>query len=265
MATAIVTGSTRGIGLGLAENFLKQGWNVVVNGRTETTVQEVCAHLIKLATDLNLQCTAAGKSGDITKPQEMSKLFDFGQERFGSVDIWVNNVGVTHPLKKVWELDNDTIRMVIDIDFTGSILTASIVVRKMLQQGHGHIYNMEGFGSNGQIRVGMTVYGAAKQALRFWSRSMALELKGTNVKMSRLSPGMVITDLLTGQYQDNPKRLEENKKIFNILADKVETVTPWLVQKMIANKKNDAFFQWLTPGKILIRFLTAKIHKRQII
>jgi short-subunit dehydrogenase len=164
----------------------------------------------------------------------------------------------------VWELDEDMIRRVIDIDFTGTILTAAIAAKKMLEQGHGHIYNMEGFGSNGRLRGGLTVYGATKRALRFWSRSLAKEVSGTGVKVSRISPGIVITDFLTEQYQDDPEGLEQGKKIFNILGDKVETVTPWLVQKMIGNKKNDALFEWLTLPKLLGRFLTAGIRKRQL-
>lgn len=265
MATAIVTGSTRGIGLGLAENFLRQGWNVVINGRSEDKVQEVCAHLIRMAADQNLKATAIGKSGDVTKPQEMAALFDFAQHHFGTVEIWVNNAGIGHPDKKVWELDEEIVRRVIDIDFTGTILTAATAVRKMIKQGHGHIYNMEGFGSNGRIRGGITVYGASKRALRFWSRSMAQEVKGTGVKVSRISPGIVITDFLTEQYQEDPEGFEQAKKIFNILGDKVETVTPWLVQKMIHNKKNNALFEWLTFWKLMGRFLTAGIRKRQLI
>jgi short-subunit dehydrogenase len=123
---------------------------------------------------------------------------------------------------------------------------------------------MEGFGSNGRIRPGISVYGSSKSALRFLTRSLTAETKGTAVKVSRLSPGIVITDFLSEQYQDDPGGFEQGKRIFNILGDKVETVTPWLADKVLNNDKSGASFEWLTPGKVLWRFLTARFTKRDL-
>lgn len=259
--TAVITGSTRGIGRGMAENFLRRGWNVVVNGRDPVSVSQAVAAL-------NESKTAAGRcgglAGDVTLAEDMQALFDESLTRFGAVDIWVNNAGIGHPDLPVWELKEELVRRVIEINLTGLAVTSSVVVRAMLKQGRGHIYNMEGFGSNGRIRPGISVYGASKRALRFLSRSMSAELEGSPVKLSRISPGMVATEFITGQYRDNPEDFEKARKIFNILGDRVETVTPWLVDRMISNDKNDALFEWLNTRKILWRFATARFIKRDI-
>jgi short-subunit dehydrogenase len=133
----------------------------------------------------------------------------------------------------------------------------------MLEQG-GHVFNMEGHGSNGRIISGMTVYGASKSGLTYFTKSLAEETKNTPVKVCLLSPGIVDTDLLMVDYQDEPQRFETVKRQLNILADKVETVTPFLVEEILKEPKNGAQVAWLTPGKVIFRFATARFIKRKI-
>jgi short-subunit dehydrogenase len=137
-------------------------------------------------------------------------------------------------------------------------------MRHMIDQGSGHIYNMEGFGSNGRVRAGITVYGASKAAIRFLSRSLAQEVKGTPVKASALSPGMVITDFILDQYRDEPDELERVKPIFNIIADRVETVTPWLAKKVLHNDRSGRLINWLNGPKLFWRFATGWMRRRDL-
>ena len=65
-------------------------------------------------------------------------------------------------------------------------------------------------------------------------------------------------------YRGDPSGFEKSKKIFNILGDKVETITPWLANKVLGNKKNGASFKWLTPDKVFSRFLTAGFNRRNL-
>ena len=261
MKTVVITGSTRGIGRGLADNFLLRGWNVVINGRNPVTVETAVSQLKGKATS---ESRVAGRSGSVSSRGDMQALYDFAIEEFRSIDIWVNNAGVGHPYKPVWELSDSHIAPVVEVDFLGIIITSAVAAQGFLAQGHGHIYNMEGFGSNGRIRPGISVYGASKRALRFLSRSMSAELAKTPVSLSRISPGIVATEFLSDQFQEDPLGFMSAKRIFNILGDRVETVTPWLVDKMIGNKKNGALFEWLTGSKVLLRFLSAPFYKRNI-
>jgi hypothetical protein len=67
-----------------------------------------------------------------------------------------------------------------------------------------------------------------------------------------------------GQYRNEPERWEEAKRIFEILADRVETVAPWIADRVLANKKNGARIQWLSRGKVMVRFLTAPFVRRDV-
>ena len=134
----------------------------------------------------------------------------------------------------------------------------------MLKQGSGQIFNMEGFGSDGRKRLGATSYGTTKYGLRYFTQAVALEAKNSPVKVGTISPGMVVTDLLIGNYDKTSPEWKNAKRIFNILADKVETVCPFLVEKMIANQKNNAAIEWLTTPKIAWRFMTASFIKRDV-
>jgi hypothetical protein len=75
---------------------------------------------------------------------------------------------------------------------------------------------------------------------------------------------MVITDLITQQYEDRPEEWERDKRIFNILADRVETVTPWMAAKILENDKTGVSINWTSRLKIMLRFLTSPFSKRDV-
>lgn len=260
MKTIIITGSTRGIGYGLAAEFLKRGCRVAINGRSPNNVAKAVRALARQHGDARV----SGQSGDVSRLEDQQALWDAAVAAFGPVDIWINNAGIGHPLRMVWELPPETVQQVVDINLKGLIFGAQVAIRGMIAQGFGHLYNMEGFGSNGRTRPGISLYGSTKAAVRFLSRSLARETEGTGVKVSTLSPGIVITDLLTDQYRDDPQGLEAAKRVFNTLGDKVETVTPWLAEKVLANDESGACIEWLTPTKLIGRFATAPFSKRDL-
>lgn len=260
MKSIVITGSTRGIGYGLADEFLRRGCRVAVNGRSSDSVAGALRSLRQKFGD---DC-AIGQPGDVSLPDTHQALWDHAVAAFGRVDIWISNAGMGQPMLRVWELPLETINQVVDINLKGAIFGSQVAIRGMLAQGGGHLYNMEGFGSNGRMRVGLSLYGATKSALRFLSRSLTKETKGTPVKVSTISPGIVITELLTGPFKDDPEGLERAKWAFNTLGDKVETVTPWLVDKMLSNDKSGAVIEYLTTGKIISRFAMAPFKRRDM-
>jgi NAD(P)-dependent dehydrogenase (short-subunit alcohol dehydrogenase family) len=260
MKTIVITGSTRGIGFGLADAFLTRGCQVVVNGRSPTSVEKALAELSRAHDAVRIQ----GQAGDVSNLADMERLWQTAVNHFGRVDVWINNAGVGHPMQPVWQLVPEKVKQVVDIDLLGVLYGTRVAIRGMLQQGSGHLYNMEGFGSDGRTRAGISVYGSTKRALRFLTESLVKEVKGTPVKVSALSPGIVITDFLTEQYKDDPDGFVEAKRIFNILGDRVETVTPWLADKVLANETSGARFAWLTPGLVLWRFATARFNQREL-
>ncbi len=260
MKTIVITGSTRGIGYGLADSFLARNCPVMVSGRSQGSVDKAVKSLVEKHGADNI----GGFPCNVTDEEQNQALWDAAIDRFGKVDVWINNAGIGHPMMNIWELPSDTVRQVVDVDLMGLIYGSRVAIKNMLEQGHGHLYNMEGFGSDGRTRAGLSIYGAAKSAVRFLSKSLIKELDGTTVQVSTLSPGIVITEFITDQYRDDPQGLEDAKRIFNILGDKVETVTPWLAEKVLGNDKSGAHIAWLTPIKVMKRFATARFSKRDL-
>lgn len=255
----VITGSTKGIGYGLAEQFLKRGHNVVVSGRKQDALDQAVAKLAAAYKD-----KVAGCLCDVTCFEDHERLFAFAQEKFGRVDIWINNAGISLPRYMLWEQPKDNHDNIIASNLTSVIYGSQVAIKGMLAQGGGHVFNMEGHGSNGRIIPGMTVYGATKSGLTYFTKSLAAETQGTTVRVCLLSPGIVDTDLLMVDYQDAPEKFQAVKRNLNILADKVETVTPFLVAEMLKEPRNGAKIAWLTPGKVMFRFATARFIKRNI-
>lgn len=257
MKTVVITGSTRGIGYGLAQEFLKRGCNVVVSGRSPESVA-------KAVKELGNSDRLLGQACEVGNYEQVQQLWDAAKARFGQVDYWINNAGIDIPRKPYWELPKAEIDAIVQTNLLGMMYASQVVVKGMIAQGSGQLFNMEGFGSNGQKRAGMISYGTTKYGLRYFTQSLQKELKDTPIIVGTLSPGIVVTDLLMNDYKDKPEELERAKRIFNILADRVETVTPFLAEGVLANTKQNPAIAWLTTPKIMGRFMTARFNKRDV-
>ncbi|MFN2281268.1 MAG: SDR family oxidoreductase [Anaerolineales bacterium] len=261
MKTIVITGSTRGIGLGLAENFLRLGQKVVVCGRS----QESLDRALDFLRDQFPDGSADGIPCDMQDYSEVQALWDFAVVKFGSLDIWINNAGIATPQTRFWELDQKRIAELVGTNITGALYGARVALVGFLKHWWGAFYNMEGLGSDGRRVEGLTLYGTSKSALNYLTDSLAAEVEGTGVIVGALSPGMVLTDLILKQYEGrDPGEWQSARRIFNILADKVETVTPFLAEKVLQNTRNGARIKWLTPGKVIWRFLTARLSGRDL-
>lgn len=256
--TVVITGSTRGIGYGLAAEFLKLGHNVVVTGRSREAVDRALAGLRSPEAVLGQVC-------DVRSFESSQALWDAAVARFGRVDLWINNAAVATDHLLFAELPPEQIAATIDTNLAGTMFGTRVALAGMLRQGGGRIYTFEGFGSNDMTSPGLAVYGATKRAIRYLTAAVAKECRGTPVLVGALSPGMVPTDLLLYSSRGNdPEQWARARRMMNILADRVETVTPWLAQQALANQKQGATIEWLTRGKALRRFLMAPFVRRDL-
>ena len=260
MKNIVITGSTRGIGFGLADAFLARGCSVTVSGRSQASVDQSAG---KLAAKHGPE-RVFGYPCDVTDFEAVQGLWDASKAHWGKIDIWINNAGIAHAQIDLREQAPEEMAAVVETNVTGAMYGARVALTGMLAQGSGCLYNMEGLGSDGRRVEGLTTYGTTKHALRYLTDALVEETKDTPVLVGALRPGMVVTDMLTKQYENRPEGWEEAKGIFNILADRVETVTPWLADQVLANSKHGARFQWLSRGKVMGRFLTAPFRKRDL-
>jgi NAD(P)-dependent dehydrogenase (short-subunit alcohol dehydrogenase family) len=260
MKQIVITGSTRGIGYGLAREFLEAGCAVTVSGRTPASVDRaVTALTAKYGRDRLHGCPC-----DVTELAQVESLWQSAVAQFGRVDIWINNAGIAHALVPAWELAPQLLASVVETNVIGLAYGSRVAIRGMLAQGQGQLYNMLGQGANGNTRHGMSVYGMTKAAANHLARALIDELEGKPVQVGTLSPGMVMTDMLLDQIQSDPELLTRGRRIFNILADRVETVTPWLVRRILANDRTGVHIRWLTQPKIIWRFLSAPFRRRDL-
>lgn len=260
MKSVVVTGSTRGIGFGLADNFLKRGCRVTISGRAQDAVDRVVAKL----RESHGPDRVAGRACDITRDPDLAALWQFARETFGRVDIWINNAGISIARAPLWEQSEADVVSIVNTNLTGVLLANRIVMAGMKEQGGGQIWNMEGFGSNGMTQPGLAAYGATKRAVNYLCAALRKDAAGTGVQVCTLSPGIVVTDLLIGDYDTDSDEWQRARRFFNILGDTVETVTPFLVDGVLKANKDGARVMWLTGGKIALRFLTARFRKRDL-
>jgi NAD(P)-dependent dehydrogenase (short-subunit alcohol dehydrogenase family) len=257
----VITGSTQGIGLGLAREFLRRGHDVMISSRRQQAVDLVVAELRAEWPGRKL----AGCVCDVGVYAHDQRLWDTTVTELGSVDIWVNNAGTEVGATMLFMQDPASIAATVQTNLIGMMYCNQVAIKGMYEQpGGGKIFNMEGFGSNGMVRPAVSVYGSTKRALRHFTKSMAAELQGTPVKVCYLSPGIVITDLLVPPPDQRGKGWEQSKKILNLLADRVETVTPFLVDGMLNVQEGGDTVRWLTPGKIMRRKFMSIFRKRDV-
>lgn len=256
----VITGSTRGIGLGMAREFLKRGHDVVVSSRGATAVDGTVGELRAAFPERRI----AGQACDAGNYSDVQSLWDRAIQALGQVDIWVNNAGRDGVKAPFFAVPPEDFALTVKTNLLGVMNCCRVAIPGMYAQGGGRIFNMEGFGSNGMVRPGIAPYGTTKYGLTYLTKSLALELKGTPVQMCYLSPGIVVTDLLVPPPEQRNEQWEKSKKILNILADTVETVTPFLVEGMLNTDRNGAAVRWLTPGKIRKRFFMSLFRKRDV-
>ncbi|MEM5947201.1 SDR family oxidoreductase [Spirochaetia bacterium 38H-sp] len=251
----VITGSTRGLGRALAEEFLKQGDTVFITGRTDDNIKKILPSLENIGTVYYLAC-------DVRSPEHVRLLAQRAWELMGSVDIWINNAGITQDSTHLWEATPDEYQKVIKTNLLGSMYGSREAFLRMKEQGYGHIFNMEGWGSDGKHMDRLNLYGTSKAALRYFTLGFSKEVKGSGVNISLLSPGMMFTDLL---INDKDKTNQNKLKIYKILADPPEIVAGFFVENIKRGIKNGRRLAWLTFPKILFRFLTApaRIKKSQ--
>ncbi|UCG55165.1 MAG: SDR family oxidoreductase [Dehalococcoidia bacterium] len=260
MKSIVITGSTSGIGLGLADAFLSLGCSVTISGRSQAKLEKAYRSLLKIHSKDRLFYFLC----NVQHYDQVQDLWNTAKDHFGNIHIWINNAGISHPETDIHQFSPKSIKEVIDTNLLGAIYGSKVALKGMMDQGFGGIYNVEGLGSSGPIIRGLALYGTTKAAISYLTKSMAKETKDTPILVGALRPGMVATKLITDQYIGYPDKWERSKRIFNILSDRVEVVTPWLARKVLANKKNGASIVWLSRWKIFKRFLMAPFDKREI-
>lgn len=193
--TAVITGSTSGIGLGLAEGLAKAGANIVLNGFGDMDEIEKTRHSIE---KLGVECLYHG--ADMTKPDEIENLISSSHKKFGSLDILINNAGIQH-VSKIEEFPDAKWEAIIAINLSSAFYTIKHTVPLMKQQGWGRIINL--VSAHGLVASPFkSAYVSAKHGMMGLTKSIALELAECNITVNSICPGYVRTPLVENQIKD---------------------------------------------------------------
>ena len=219
--TALVTGSTSGIGLGIAKSLAAQGANIVMNGfgDVEGPKAQIAAYGVKVV----------HHGADMSKPAEIEAMMKFAAEQFGRVDILVNNAGIQH-VANVEDFPPEKWDAIIAINLTSAFHTTRLALPAMKAANWGRVLNIAS--AHGLVASAQkSAYVASKHGLVGFTKSLALETATTGITSNAICPGWVLTPLVQKQIDDRAKREnitvdQANKELLGEKQPSLQFTTP---------------------------------------
>ena len=210
--TALVTGSTSGIGLGIAKALARQGANIVVNGFGDAAgpQAEIAA--------LGVQTAYHG--ADMSRPADITDMMAFAAKQFGRVDILVNNAGIQH-VANVEDFPVEKWDAIIAINLTSAFHTSRLAIPAMRAAGWGRVINVAS--THGLVAsAGKSAYVTSKHGIVGFTKALALETATTGITCNAICPGWVLTPLVQKQIDDRAARegITVEKARHDLLAEK---------------------------------------------
>jgi glucose 1-dehydrogenase len=186
---AVITGGTRGLGLGIAQAYVAAGAAVVIAGRSQGTLDRALAELRSKG------ARAAGMTCDVSDLTQVEALGAFAEATFGGIDIWVNNAGQSAPYGPTVEVSPDAFRRVVDTNIIGVYNGSIVALRAMLPRRRGKLINLLGRSHKKGIKY-QNAYSASKSWVASFTSALAAEYKDSGVDIIAFNPGLVDTDML---------------------------------------------------------------------
>jgi NAD(P)-dependent dehydrogenase (short-subunit alcohol dehydrogenase family) len=266
---AIVTGGTQGLGYGYVRELQRRGARVLLTGRTAAGVSAAVERLALESPDAADRL--AGCVCEIAALDSVQSVWDFGIERFGSIDIWLNNAGFARTGVGFLDTSAEEIESMVSANVVGSMNAAQVAIAGFRRQGTtGKLYlTLGGGGATGRVVPGMSVYSTTKRAVKYFADTLVKERKeaGDGILIGTISPGVNVTEGLLREMQRLPEsRRAQAMQQLNFVGEHVETTTPWIVDRVLSDTRQGNNITWLTTGRMLGRGLSTLLgQKRDVI
>ncbi|WP_062480732.1 3-hydroxybutyrate dehydrogenase [Variovorax boronicumulans] len=194
--TALVTGSTSGIGFAIAKALAQQGAHIVLNGFGDADTPKTQIEALGVRAEYH--------GADMSKPDQIEDMMNFAASKFGRVDILVNNAGIQH-VAKVEDFPTERWDAILAINLTSAFHTTRLAIPAMREANWGRIINVAS--AHGLVASAQkSAYVAAKHGIVGLTKSVALETATTGVTCNAISPGWVLTALVQKQIDDRAAR-----------------------------------------------------------
>ena len=184
-----ITGSSRGIGLAIAHKFASAGANIVLNGRgqiSDEVLSEFAGYPVKVV----------AIAGDVSDGADAKRMIEEAIVALGSVDVLVNNAGITRD-KIMLKMTEEDFEQVLKVNLTGAFNMTQAVLKPMTKARQGAVINLSSVvGLTGN--VGQANYAASKAGLIGFSKSVAREVAGRNIRVNVIAPGFIESDMTDG-------------------------------------------------------------------
>lgn len=183
----LITGASRGLGKALASAFAAEGANVVIAARSADALE---------STRSEIGGATFAVVADMTQPADIGRVVEAAIERFGRIDVLINNAGTLGPTPRpaLLETDADALLDTFRINSVGPLRVTQAVLPRMIEQGGGLVINVTSDAARGAY-TGWGAYGASKAALELIGQTWAAELEGTGVRVVNVDPGDLQTDM----------------------------------------------------------------------
>jgi len=187
---AVITGGSRGLGLAMVRAFANAGAAVVLASRSADAVQRAVDELRAAGGK------AEGMPCDVAEREQVEALAALALQKFGRLDVWVNNAGVAGPYGPTMAIDPAAFLRVIETNIIGVYNGSYTAMLHFLSQGRGKLINVLGRGYNEPVPF-QNAYAASKAWIHSFTRALGRETRDSGVGVFALAPGMLVTDLLT--------------------------------------------------------------------
>ena len=201
---AIITGGSKGIGRAIAAKYVDEGASVVIVARTQTDVETVAAEIRSGGG------RAIGIAADVASETDVAAVVSQTLQKFGRINVLVNNAGAIHPRIAAIDLEIGTWRQVLNVNLTGAFLCARSVLPHMYERGNGKIINISSIGGRKGAR-GRSAYRVTKAGLISLTESVAAEVKEYGIDVNCICPGGVDTEGYREAF--NNRGREDNAKL----------------------------------------------------
>jgi 3-oxoacyl-[acyl-carrier protein] reductase len=261
--TAIVTGSTSGIGKKIAELFLREGCKVAICCRNENDVKKTLSEFYE-----QFDTSVIGFPCDVSDPVALKEFVDKVINEFGSVRILVANAGVNLTYGPFEYLTREKVitdvQDVVGINLIGTIYTIATVLPQMIKRGYGRIVTLSGGGADRPME-NMTIYSASKGGVHSFSKCLAMELeeKGYDIKINIFKPGMIKTNLYTASpvegWKDEESYRDETALVLKYVGTDIEESCSKVIPFVLPScKKTGTSFRGFTIRKLIQGFRRVK-------